>query len=96
MTLSDLSTVFGMIVVTASGVSAGGKFYLDSEYVSRHEDPPYDNVYVTVASQNLKILFDTQDELDQLESKMDNGIATVEDIARIATLKERLRNLQDE
>lgn len=96
MTLSDISTVFGMIVVTATGVAGGGKFYLDAQYIARDDPPPYNDVYVTLASQNLKLVYDTEDEMSRLQRKIDNGTATTADIARMATLKERLRNLQNE
>lgn len=83
------------MILAASGVVGGaGKYWAGNEFISRDEAPPYDKVYVLVAAQNLKILFDSQDELRALQDKVEAGTATPADLARIATLKERIRNLQ--
>jgi len=91
MSISDFSAVFGMIVVALSGAGTAGKYYTDKEFISRNDPPPYDTVYVLVSAQNLKLLYAAQDELEELNSR-----AVCDDacIARKATLKERIRNLQ--
>ena len=91
MNISDIGTVFGMIVVAISGATTGAGFYADSTYVSKTDPPPYDTVYVLVASQNLKLLYDAEDELARLNER---SVCDSQCIARKATLKERIRNLK--
>jgi len=95
MNLQDIGTVFGMIVVALGGAGTAGKYYAESEFIAKADPAPYDHVYVLVASQNLKLLYDAEDELEVLQRKVANGTATSEDRERIATLKERVRHLQE-
>jgi len=90
--LSDLGTVFGMVVVAIGGASGAGKYYLDSEYIAKADPPPYNQVYVLVSAQNLQLLYAAQDELDALE---DLEAPTPAQVARMATLRERIRHLKE-
>jgi hypothetical protein len=94
MNIGEYAAVFGMIITGGGVLGGAGSYWANNEFISRHEAAPYDEVYVLVASQNLKILFDSQDELSALQQKVANGTATPADLERIATLKERIRNLQ--
>ena len=91
MNISDLGTVFGMIVVALGGAGTGTSFYLEAKYIAKEDPPPYNETYVLIATQNLKLLYDAEDELDTL-LRLPNP--SNEQIARIATLKERIRNLK--
>jgi len=90
MNLQDIGAVFSMIVVAVGGAGTAGKYYTDNEFISRTDAAPYDDVYVKVASQNLKLLYDAEDELEHLNSR---EVCDEQCIARKATLKERIRNL---
>ncbi len=91
MSISDFSAVFGMIAVALTGAGTGAKYYGEAEYISRHAPAPYDDVYLKISTQNLKLLYDAQDELAKLETVTN---PTNAQIARIATLRERIRNLK--
>jgi hypothetical protein len=78
MNLSDIGIVCGLCV---SLFSAGGTVGLNYA----------DQRYVTVSSQNLKLLYAAEDELEELNSR---AVCDEACIARKATLKERIRNLQ--
>ena len=91
MNISDLGTVFGMIIVALGGAGTGATFYMEARYIEKTDPPPYNEVYVLIATQNLKLLYDAEDELDSL-LRLPNP--TNAQIARIATLKERIRNLK--
>ena len=94
MNLQDIGTVFGMLVVAVGGAGTAGKYYTDSEFIAKADPPPYNETYVLISSQNLKLLYAAEDELSDLQRKVDNGTATQADRERIATLKERIRNLK--
>ncbi len=81
MTLSDIAIVCGLCTSLLVPTAGGIKYYADHEYV-------------TIAAQNLKLLYAVEDELAMLQRKVNNGTATTDDLQRIATLKERLRNLK--
>ena len=51
------------------------------------------DTFMTIASQNLKLLYAVEDEMVEIQNRIDNGTATSEDLQRMATLKERRRNL---
>jgi len=91
MNISDLGAVFGMIVVAVGGAGTAGQYYAEKEFVSKTDPPPYDSVYVLVASQNLQLLYSAQDELEILRAIPN---PTPADLERIATLKERIRHLE--
>ena len=91
MNLQDVGTVFGMIVVALGGSGTAGNFYLNAKYIAKADPAPYNEIYVLISSQNLKLLYDAEDELLVLESIPN---PTNAQIARIATLKERIRNLK--
>ena len=56
MTISDFGTVFGMMIVGLTGLGTGGDFYLQAKYISKDDPAPYNDVYVLVSAQNLKLL----------------------------------------
>jgi hypothetical protein len=91
MTISDFSAVFGMIVVALSGAGTAGKYYTDNEFISRDDPAPYNDVYVLVSAQNLKLLYEAEDELEKLRAR---DVCDKECIERKATLKERIRHLK--
>ena len=91
MTISDFSAVFGMIIVAMGGAGTGVKYYTDNEFISRSEPAPYNQVYVLVSAQNLQLLYAAQDELEKLNTR---SVCDTDCVARKATLKERIRNLQ--
>jgi len=92
MSISDIGTVFGMIVVALSGAGTAGTFYMKSEFITRDEPAPYNDIYVLVSAQNLKLLYEAEDELQTLK---DRETCNKECIERKATLKERIRNLKE-
>ena len=78
MSFSDISIVCGLCASLFGAGSTVGLNYADQRYV-------------TVSSQNLKLLYAAQDELAELNAR---AICDSACIARKATLKERIRNLQ--
>ena len=82
MSISEIGTIFGIAVTIAGGTATGAKFYAD-------------HTYVTIASQNQALIWDIEDEITELERRVDDGSATQRDHARLATLRERLRHLVD-
>lgn len=83
-----------MIVVALGGAATGGNYYMKAEFITRDEPAPYGHVYVELAAQNLKALFDSEDELARLQARQSRGECDSECLQRIATLKERIRNLK--
>ena len=51
------------------------------------------DTFVTVASENLKLLYAVEDEMAAIQRRIDNGTASQGDLQRMATLKERKRHL---
>ena len=80
MNLSDIAIIFGICTPLVIGGGTAGKYYADHEYV-------------TIASQNQSLLWDIEDEMTGIQERIDNGTATASDLARMATLKERQRQL---
>lgn len=91
MTIQDFGAVFSMIVVALGGAGTAGKYYTDNEFITRDEPAPYNDVYVLVSTQNLKLLYDAEDELEKLKAR---AVCDEDCIARKATLRERIRNLK--
>jgi hypothetical protein len=91
MNISDIGTVFGMIVVALGGASTGATFYMEAKYITRAEPAPYGDIYVELSAQNLNLLYAAEDELGRLNARKN---CDSECIARKATLKERIRNLK--
>jgi hypothetical protein len=52
-----------------------------------------DQRWVTISSQNLELRFDTEDELAQIQRRIENGTDTEYDRIRRAVLQERLKRL---
>ncbi len=92
MNISEYSAVFGMIVTGMVGLGTGTDFYLQAKYIAKADPAPYDQIYVLVAKQNLKLLYEAEDELERLKLR---AVCDTQCIARKATLKERIRNLQE-
>jgi len=90
MNIQDIGTMFGMIVVSLGGYTQ----YADSLYVNHDEPAPYGDVYVELAAQNPNLLYDAEDELAQLLADAERDQCDAECLQRIATLKERIRNLK--
>ena len=82
MTLSDIAIVCGLCTSLLAPAGYGIKYYADHEYV-------------TIASQNLKLLYAVEDEMAEIQTRIDNGTATSADLQRMATLKERKRHLTE-
>ena len=53
-----------------------------------------DHRWVTIASQNIEIRFDIEDEIAQIKKWIANGTATPDDLTRKAVLEDRLRRLR--
>ncbi len=81
MNITEMGIVCGLCsgLLIPSGV--GLKYYADHEYV-------------TVASQNLSLLYAVEDEIEVIQHRVENGTATAADKTRLATLKERKRHLK--
>ncbi len=82
MNLTDVGIIFAICTPLVAGVGAGGKYYADHEYV-------------TIASQNQKLLWDIEDEISYLQRKANDGTITQDERNRLATLKERRRHLTE-
>jgi len=80
MNISELGTVFGIATVLVGSTATGAKFYAD-------------HTYVTVAAQNQALVWDIEDEISEIERRVEDGTATQQDRTRLAILKERLRHL---
>lgn len=80
-------TLWTIIVVLLGGGS----------YVTINENPVYDVLdkrYWKISSQYITQEFAIEDELLEIQHRIDNGAATEEDIIRKAVLEDRLRRLQ--
>jgi len=53
-----------------------------------------DHRWVTIASQNVQIRFDIEDEIVRINRWIVNGTATPDDLIRKAVLEDRLRRLE--
>ncbi len=80
MNLGDLGIVCGICATLLTPAGVGLKYYADHEYV-------------TIASQNQKLLWDIEDEIAVLQEKEVAGTATPSELQRLATLLERKRHL---
>lgn len=80
MNLSDVGIVCGVSVSLLTPTGIGLKYYADHEYV-------------TIASQNLNLLYAVEDEMAEIQVRINNGTATSADMVRMATLKERKKHL---
>ena len=80
MNLSDIGIVCGLCTTLLIPAGTAGKYWAD-------------HTYITIASQNLKLLYSVEDELAAIQRKIDNGTATNNDMLRKATLEERKRHL---
>jgi len=81
MNISEIGTVFGISLALLGGGGTVGKYYADHEYV-------------TIAAQNQSLMWDIEDEIARIESRIEEGVATESDRQRKAVLQERLKHLQ--
>ncbi len=79
--ITNIGIIFTVVASVVAPTGVGLKYYADHEYV-------------TVASQNLKERFNTEDELEVLRKKVERGTATQDDLTRIEVLKDRLKLLK--
>ena len=91
--LKIIGTVFGISGVLATGATKAGLYWLETEYIPRSEKGAHDTEYVTIASQNREILWKMEDELKVLNA-IPTSQLTPEQIARKATLIERIRQIK--
>ena len=54
-----------------------------------------DKRWVTVISMDKKLRWDIEDELSQIQIKIDRGTSTTDDLIRKAVLEDRLRQLEN-
>ena len=80
MNLQDIAIVCGLCTTLLVPAGTAGKYWAD-------------HTYITIASQNLKLLYAVEDEMEMIQRKIENGTATSTDLQRMATLKERKRHL---
>lgn len=83
-------TVWGILAFLVTG----GSGYVASDPDLLFAIP--DQRYVKIADQNLKYQWDIEDELAQIQKKIDNGTATTDDLVRKGVLEDRLRRLKGE
>ena len=53
-----------------------------------------EDTFMTISSSNTALLWAVEDEMAQIQIRIDNGTADEEDIKRMATLAERKRHLE--
>ena len=82
MNLADIGIVCGLCTNLLVPAGTAGKYWAD-------------HTYITIASQNLKLLYAVEDEMAAIQTRINNGTATSADLQRMATLKERRRNLTE-
>lgn len=72
-----------------AGLGGGGGYYAVDALLDLG-----DQRWVTIASQNVQIEFDIEDEIAQIEIWIRNGTATSDDMIRKAVLQDRLKRLK--
>ncbi len=86
MTPTAKNISIGAVVAALSG---GGGVYAFDALLNMG-----DHRWVTIASQNIEIKFDIEDEIAAIERWIVNGTATPDDLIRKAVLEDRLRRLR--
>ena len=86
MTLTTRNLSIGAVVAALSG--GGGVYAVDALLDMG------DHSWVTIASQNIEIKFDIEDEIAAIEKWIGHGTATADDLIRKAVLEDRLRRLR--
>lgn len=71
----------------------GGGGYLGADFATEALLNMGDERWVTVASQNLQIQWNLEDEIRMIQRLIDKGHATADDLARMAVLQDRLRRI---
>lgn len=72
----------------------GGSGYIASDPDLLFAIP--DQRYVKIVDQNLKYQWDIEDELAEIQKKIERGTATTDDLIRKGVLLDRLRTLRGE
>lgn len=83
----------GMWAVIFSLFSGGGG-YTVFEVTTTYLIEQGDERWVTIASQNKKLMFEIEDRLRKINRKIKNGTATQDDMVDKAVFEERLRQLK--
>ena len=81
-------SVYALIAALISGGGGYGSYEVFNFLVEQGDDR-----WVTIASQNQELMFDIEDELGEIQRRIDKGEETVDDLIRKAVLEERLRGL---
>ena len=83
-------TIYAAVLALVTGSGGWASFAAIHEYALEQGDQRW----VTIASQNLQLEYDIEDELVDIQRKIDNGKASTEDLIRKAVLEERLKQLE--
>ncbi len=86
MTPSTRNISIGAVIAALSG--GGGVYGFDALLNMG------DHRWVTIASQNVQVKFDIEDEIAQIKRWIINGTASPDDLVRKAVLEDRLRRLR--
>ena len=82
MTLGDIATVCALCSSLLVPTGFGIKYYADHEYVTSSK-----------FTQSLQ--WQVEDEMAEIQARINNGTASDQDLRRMAVLKERKRNLAE-
>ena len=82
--------ILGAIVM----VVGGGGGYTSYEILKNHAIDEGNKIWVTLASQNVDTRFRIEDEIAEIQRKIDKGIEDEDDRIRKAVLEERLKQLE--
>ncbi len=75
-------------------LAGGGGGYTTYDLIKEHAISEGNKIWVTLASQNLETRFNIEDELAEIQRKIDKGEETTGDLIRKAVLEERLKQLE--
>ena len=81
----------GAIIIAVVG---GGGGWASYDRMKAHAIEEGSKIWVTLASQNVDLIFEIEDELAEIQRKIDKGKATEDDRIRQAVLMERLKQLK--
>ena len=82
MTLGDIATVCALCSSLLVPTGIGIKYYADHEYVTANKF-------------NQSLQWQVEDEMAEIQARINNGTASDQDLRRMAVLKERKRNLAE-
>jgi hypothetical protein len=83
-------TLYAAILALVTGSGGWASFAVIQEYALKQGDERW----VTISSQNLELEYEIEDELSDIQNKIDRGEATTENLIRKAVLQERLKQLE--